>query len=202
MNVFSFTNKDYRLCTPLPDDLKAAWQQQQFSHFPYWGKCWPAAVVLAEFLSKNSFLVRDKLVIELASGLGLPSLVASDYAKKVVTTDFLQDPLSFVDMSVRENGISNIETKIINWHAIPKELTADVVLLSDVNYNPDDFEALDRLIDFFLQQNTLIILSTPQRIVAKTFVEKWLRFEKMQETFFLTDDLQVSVLVLCKNEKY
>lgn len=140
-------------------------------------------------------------MLELAAGLGLPSLVAARFAKQVICSDYLPEPLSFVKMSATENGISNIETKIINWHHIPHDLLADVVLLSDVNYDPASFEALDRLLSFFLEQGTFIILSTPQRIMAKPFIEKWMPFQIMQEEFVLEDDVRVSVLGMRKRKR-
>ncbi len=196
VDIFSFENKDYRLCNPTIADLKKGWQKQQLSDFPYWGKCWPSAIALSNFIAKNPFYVKDKYVLELAAGLGLPSLVAAGWAKNVITSDYLDAPLSFVKMSATENGITNIETRIINWYNLPDNLSADVVLLSDVNYDPDAFEALDQLLYFFLERNTLIILSTPQRIMAKSFIEKWMSFITIREEFILENDVRVSVFVL------
>ena len=168
--------------------------------FPYWGKCWPAAIALSNFIEKNTTLVQNKNVLELAAGLGLPSLVAARYAKQVICSDYLPEPLSFVQMSATENGIRNIETRIINWHHIPADLLTDVVLLSDVNYDPASFDALDQLLSFFLEQNTLIILSTPQRIMAKPFIEKWMPFITIKEEFILEDNVRVSVLGMKRRE--
>lgn len=194
VDIFSFHNKEYRLQTPEPAALQDAWNKGQFKMFPYWGKCWPAAIALSSFIEKNTTLIQNKNVLELAAGLGLPSLVAARYAKTVICSDYLPEPLSFVKMSAIENGISNIETRIINWHHIPADLLTDVVLLSDVNYDPASFEALDQLLSFFLEQDALIILSTPQRIMAKPFIEKWMPFITIQEEFILEDDVRVSVL--------
>lgn len=196
---YSFAANSYQLYTPDTTDLQQAWKNGSLKDFPYWGKCWPAAIALSEFMVKNTALVRDKQVLELAAGLGLPSLVAAKWAKNVITSDYLNEPLSFVKLSATENGISNIETRIINWHHIPPDLFAEVVLLSDVNYDPASFEALDQLISFFLEQDTLIILSTPQRIMAKPFIEKWMPFQIMQDEFVLEDDVRVTVFVLKKS---
>lgn len=186
-------NRSYRLAVPVESALKAAWNNGSLHDFPYWGKCWPAALALSEFLVKNTSLIQDKTVIEFAAGLGLPSLVAATYARNIICSDYLPEPLSFVNRSAAANGISNITTSIINWHHLPADLKADIVLLSDVNYDPADFDALDRLLSFFLQQDSLIILSTPQRIMARSFVEKWMPFQIMQEVFAEKD---VSVWVL------
>jgi len=156
---------------------------------------------LSDFIANNPTLIRNKQVLELAAGLGLPSLVAAGLAKNVITSDYLNDPLVFVNMSATENGISNIETSIINWHHIPSDLSADIVLLSDINYDPASFEALDRLIAHLLERGTMILLSTPQRIIAKTFIEKWLPFQIVQKEFIITEEkeeVRVTVFVLKK----
>jgi len=197
---YSFTSNSYRLYTPDTTDLQQAWKNGHLKDFPYWGKCWPAAIALSSFIEKNTTLVQNKTVLELAAGLGLPSLVAARYAKQVICSDYLPEPLSFVQMSAVENGISNIETRIINWHHIPQDLLADVVLLSDVNYDPASFEVLDQLLSFFLEQGSFIILSTPQRIMAKSFVEKWMPLITIQEEFILEDEVRVSVLGMKRRE--
>ncbi len=199
--IYHFESGSVKLILPDPEDLRRLWQKHKIKDFPYWGKCWPAAIALSEFMVKNTALVRDKQVLELAAGLGLPSLVAAKWAKNIITSDYLNEPLSFVKLSATENGISNIETRIINWHHIPPDLFTEVVLLSDVNYDPASFEALDQLISFFLEQDTLIILSTPQRIMAKPFIEKWMPFQIMQDEFVLEDDVRVTVFVLKKSER-
>lgn len=197
---YSFEGIKYQLYTPEAKDLQAVWNSGGLQHFPYWGKCWPAAIALSAFIAKNPAFVHDKKVLELAAGLGLPSLVAATYAKEVVCSDYLNEPLLFIKKSATENNLSNIETRIIDWHHLPADLLTDVLLLSDINYDPSSFEALDQLISFFLEQNALIILSTPQRIMAKSFIEKWIPFQIMQEEFVLEDDVRVSVLVLKKRE--
>lgn len=199
--TYSFADTQYQLYSPDTEDLQNEWNNGTLKNFPYWGKCWPAAVALSAFMVKNTALIQDKQVLELAAGLGLPSLVAASYAKKITCSDYLPEPLSFVEISATENGICNIETRIINWHNIPKDLLADVVLLSDVNYDPESFDALDQLFSFFLELGTSIILSTPQRIMAKSFIEKWLPFAILQEAYMMEEEVMVTVLVLKKLER-
>ena len=198
LNVFSFENKEFKLWTPVSDSLQKAWENHQFIEFPYWGKCWPAAIALSAFIAKTPSLIQDKIVLELAAGLGLPSLVAAVHAKRVMTSDYLPDPLTYVNKSIAENNITNIETAIINWKDIPENLYADVLLLSDVNYNPDAFDELDKLLAHFLNLGTIIILSTPQRIMAKPFIDKWLPFQVMQEECIVEEDVRVTVFILKK----
>jgi predicted nicotinamide N-methyase len=47
-----------------------------------------------------------------------------------------------------------------------------VLLLSDINYDPIVFDALYLMLDKLIQNNTTIILATPQRLIAKSFIEK------------------------------
>jgi len=180
------------LVMPKQNQLRKDWQENRLSHFPFWGKCWPAAEALAEFLVKHPYYVQDKKVLELAGGLGLPSLVAAQFAKEVCCSDFLPDPLQYIKASADLNGIHYLSTRIINWQQLPKDLSADVLLLSDINYNPSDFDILNQMIQHFLDKHTLILLSTPQRIMGKAFIEQWISYQKHHEIM----DGDISLFVL------
>lgn len=196
--IYHFPPLEIKLILPEPASLQKAWEEKQLKDFPFWGKCWPAAIALSSFITHHSKLIEDKLVLELAAGLALPSLIAANFAKQVITSDYLPEPLSFVNESIRKNNISRIETRMINWQDIPGDLSADVLLLSDINYDPNTFEVLDQLLGHFLEKGTLIILSTPQRIIAKSFIDKWLSFQVMQEEFVDEEGVHVTVFVLNK----
>lgn len=162
---------------PKQNQLRKDWQENRLTHFPFWGKCWPAAEALATFLVKHPYYLQDTKVLELAGGLGLPSLVAAQFAKEVCCSDFLPDPLHYVKASADVNGIHHLSTRIINWQQLPEDATADVLLLSDINYNPSDFDTLNKMIQHFLDKKTLILLSTPQRIMGKAFIERWAPYQ-------------------------
>lgn len=196
--TYHFPPFEIKLMLPEPASLQKAWEKKQLKDFPFWGKCWPAAIALSSFITHHSKLIEDKLVLELAAGLALPSLVAANFAKQVISSDYLPEPLGFVNESIRKNNISRIETRMINWQDIPGDLSADVLLLSDINYDPNAFDVLDQLLTYFLEKGTLIILSTPQRIIAKSFIDKWLSFQVMQEEFIVEEGVRVTVFVLNK----
>jgi bifunctional pyridoxal-dependent enzyme with beta-cystathionase and maltose regulon repressor activities len=59
----------------------------------------------------------------------------------------------------------------IDWNAISDDIHADVVLLSDINYNPDDFTPLLSMIQCFIAAGSTVIIATPQRIMTNPFVE-------------------------------
>jgi predicted nicotinamide N-methyase len=58
----------------------------------------------------------------------------------------------------------------LDWNNLPEAIHPEVVILSDVNYDPTQFETLTKLIEKFIHQGCTIILSTPQRIMASSFV--------------------------------
>lgn len=150
--------------------------------FPYWAKLWPSSIALCEYIQLHPELVKDKVVIELAAGLGLPSLLAARYAKKVICSDYAQQALPFISNAAVLNDLGNIECRLIDWQNYPADLQADIVLLSDINYDPGQFEILYALTKSLLIQGTIVLLSTPQRIMAKPFIEKLLPYCKEKRT--------------------
>jgi predicted nicotinamide N-methyase len=121
---------------------------------------------------QNTHLLAGRRVLELAAGLGLPSLVAAHYAAAVTCSDYLPEAVAVAERSASLNGLSNMECAVLDWHRVPRELTADVLLLSDINYDPSEFEVLYALLLSFWERGTSIILSTPQRLMAKPFIER------------------------------
>jgi predicted nicotinamide N-methyase len=190
--TYQYGDISITLVMPKQNQLRKDWQENRLTHFPFWGKCWPAAEALSSFLVKHPHYVQDKKVLELAGGLGLPSLVAAQFAKEVCCSDFLPDPLQYVKASADLNGIHHLSTRIINWQQLPKDLSADVLLLSDINYNPSDFDILNKMIQYFLDEKTLILLSTPQRIMGKAFIEQWITYQRHHE--IISSDISLFVL--------
>lgn len=73
-------------------------------HNPLWGHhLWNGGRQIAQYLEENPFLVKDKTVLELGAGAGLPGLVAACLdARKVVITDY-------PDIDLVQNISKNIE---------------------------------------------------------------------------------------------
>jgi len=167
--------------------------------FPHWTKLWPAALALGDFIHLHPQLVQNKNVLELAAGLGLPSFVAARYAKTVCCSDYLEAAVDTMTQSVQHLQLSNVTCKVLDWNHLPDDVTADVLLFSDINYDPDQFNQLYRVIQRFLSQGTVILLTTPQRLMAKPFIEKLLPFCKQQyeiDVFHQQQHTPVSLFVL------
>lgn len=167
--------------------------------FPHWTKLWPSALAMGDFIHQHPELVQDQNVLELAAGLGLPSFVAARYAKSVCCSDYLEEAIATMDKSARHLQLANVTCELLDWNQLPAGLTADVLLLSDINYDPDQFARLYEVLQRFLRQGTLILLTTPQRLLAKPFIEKLLPFCRQQHEIpvdHLQQHTPVSLLLL------
>ena len=179
----------------VPEDNRVAAPGQ---HSPYWARVWPAALGLCCFLKNNIGYIQNKKVLELAAGLGLPSIFAAGFAKQVVASDIEPAALSYIRKSAIHHQLHNLHTTIIDWNQPLETGLYEVVLLSDVNYEPASFPALQTVILSFLNTGCSVILSTPQRLMAKEFVNQLLDFSIHQKEIFTDTGVAVSVFVLQK----
>jgi predicted nicotinamide N-methyase len=170
--------------------------------FPYWAKIWPSANALVKVLQKHPSLIRDKTVLELGAGIGLPSLLMASEAK---TSDYNSEAVELLQKNITHLQLQNVQAMQLDWNNVPENMKAEVMILSDVNYDPTQFETLTKLIEKFIHQGCAIILSTPQRIMASPFV-------LALSEFIITDYVEmvdengvtkeISILVLSKNSSY
>ena len=138
--------------------------------FPYWAKVWPSAIALLNVLKKHPSLIKDKTVLELGAGVGLPALMIADITKSIIISDYDSEAVELLRKNITHLQLQNVRAMQLDWNTIPENITAEVIILSDVNYDPTQFETLTKLIEKFIHQGCTIILSTPQRIMASPFV--------------------------------
>lgn len=205
VETFTYFTEKIFVCVADKIEVQSLYEQQKKANknteFPYWAKLWLSSIALANFIEKNPALICNTNVLELAGGLGLPSLVAAKIAAKVMYSDYLPEPIHFVEKAIEINKYNNVFCSIINWNNIPKNVTTDVLLLSDINYEPAAFVNLNLMLQQFLQQGTTIILATPQRLMAKQFVENMLPFcVQHQEDMVEGTAVSIFVLKLIKDE--
>jgi len=198
--VQNFRFGNFELQAHVPDILQLQqWYIQEkeknpATEIPYWGQVWPAAHALCHFIADQPALFQNKSVLELAAGLGLPSLLCGRFAKDVCCSDVEAEAIAVTERSINHLGLQNISCCILNWNNIPTGLNADVLLLSDINYEPASFETLCNVINRFLNTGTTVVLSTPQRLMAKPFIERLLPFCVLQQELAVTG---ISPSVLC-----
>ncbi|HEU4471305.1 MAG TPA: methyltransferase domain-containing protein [Flavisolibacter sp.] len=174
LQQFNFGEESIPLLVPDPAHIKK--QFLDGPSLPYWSQVWPAAIALTGFVLHNPGIFKEKRVLELAAGLGLPSMAAAKYARSVLCSDLEAEAMLAAKRSAEEAGLNNLRCLVLDWNNLPGDLDADIVLLSDVNYDPAAFNTLRHLIEVFLQKGALVILSTPERLVAKDFVAPLLSY--------------------------
>jgi predicted nicotinamide N-methyase len=152
-------------------------------------------------LQKHPSLIRDKTVLELGAGIGLPSLLMASEAKTIQISDYDSEAVELLRKNIAHLQLQNVQAMQLDWNTIPEHITAEVVILSDVNYDPTQFETLTKLIEKFIHQGCTIILSTPQRIMASPFVLELASYI-VAEYLELVDEngvtKEISILVLSK----
>jgi predicted nicotinamide N-methyase len=169
--------------------------------FPYWAKVWPSATALHNVLQKHPSLIRDKTVLELGAGIGLPALMIADITKSIIISDYDSEAVELLRKNIEHLELENAEALKLDWNALPETIHPEVIILSDVNYDPTQFETLTKLIEKFIHQGSTVILSTPQRIMASPFVQK-LEGYIIERHEALVDEngipKEISILVLSK----
>ena len=200
-NLQFFTIADSRLEIYVPDTVAIQQQYSTNKNAAYWAQVWPASAGMCNFLQKYPQYIEDKRVLELAAGLGLPGLYAAGIAKQVTITDREEPAVQCIRQSIAHLQLSNTTTVSMDWKAAVHAPLPEVLLLSDVNYEPAVFDELLMVLEHFLQHKATIIISTPQRLVAKPFINSVLPYciRQWNCRVLLNDrETEVSVFVLEK----
>ena len=142
------------------------------SPFPYWAKVWPSSIAMLDALKAHPHLIQNKHVLEIGAGIGLPSLMMAPITKSIQISDYDLEAVALLKKNIEHLQLQNAEALQLDWNNVPENLNPEVVILSDVNYDPIQFDTLINLIDKFVNQGCTILLSTPQRIMASPFVQK------------------------------
>jgi predicted nicotinamide N-methyase len=176
---FLIGNQRIEIFTPDGSRVKEDYKNGQSNSIsPYWARVWPAAIGLCHFLQENLHYIQNKRVLELAAGLGLPGIFCAAYTHKVCISDIEPQAVELARQSALHNKLVNVDCRVINWNDVPEVAVPDVLLLSDINYEPAQFEKLLSVISYFLANQCTIILSTPQRLMAKDFITRLLLYCK------------------------
>jgi len=205
LQYISLPNGPFSLYLPEQGAVAGVYRQLQAENemepFPYWARLWPSAIALSAFLQKQPQWVAGKQVAELAAGVGLPSLVAANHAKQVWCSDVNKEAMEVAAKSAGMHQLENVRFEACSWSDLPTVFNAEVVLLSDINYDPSVFNKLESVLKGLLQKGCTLLLATPQRLMAKPFLEKLSGFIASSHEERVEADGQittVSIFVLSK----
>ena len=177
--LHSYAGKCILLLEPDEDLLQQDFDSGNSSQpVPFWARVWPSAKGLCSFLESRIELVEGKKILELGAGLGLPSLLSAQFASEVLCTDCCKEAMEIASQSAAINKLHNTKCCCYDWHTEATLPDFDVLLLSDINYDPSCFERLYKMIVSFWEAGKSIIISTPTRLMGKPFVEQLLPFCK------------------------
>lgn len=202
LQTFFINDKDIEIFVPNPLLIKATYKNNgEDPASLYWAKVWPASIGLCIFLQNNLQYIKDKNVLELAAGPGLPGIYSAVFSRQVCISDIEPQAVELVRLSATHNQLQNVSCRTIDWNDLSDVPLPEILLLSDINYEPSQFEQLLLVIHYFLGNQCTIILSTPQRLMAKDFIIQLLPFCIVQtETAIEMEDQQtnISIFVLKK----
>ncbi|XP_034448630.1 methyltransferase-like protein 23 isoform X2 [Hippoglossus hippoglossus] len=120
---------------------------------------WPCAVVLAQYLWTHREELKDNTVLELGAGVSLPGVVAARCGAKVILSDSARTPLCLENCrrSCDANSLRDVVVLGLTWGEVSPDLVLlpklDIILGSDVFYEPRDFEDVLVTVAFLLRKN-------------------------------------------------
>ena len=162
-----------QLHVPDPEKVKSTYEEMitidPDTAFPFWARIWSSSLALTSFLQKEPHWIASKHVLEIGAGIGLPSFSICREAQSLVISDYSREAVALMEKNIQSLGLSNAKAMYLDWNDFPPDLSANTVLFSDINYDPEQFEALLSLIKHLLVKGTTIVIATPERISAVSF---------------------------------
>ena len=163
------------LYVPIPEKVKPTYEQRckldANTAFPFWAKIWPSSKAMTQFLAIEPQWVKGKKILEVGAGVGLPSFANAHLAREVIVTDHASEAVALINKNIAHLCINNMKAMCLDWNDFPDTISADTILLSDVNYAPGAFGPLLTLIEKLMGEGAVIIIATPERMMAAPFVE-------------------------------
>jgi Predicted methyltransferase len=153
------------------DDLISEDDYVKDERLPYWADLWPSAQILAREV--REMRLGGQRVLELGCGLGLVAVAAALAGGLVTATDYYDDALLFATLNVAEATSKTIAARMVDWTAMPADLGRfDVVLTSDVLYEPRYAALVAGAITATLRRGGEAIVADPGRIACENFLNE------------------------------
>lgn len=157
---------------------------------PYYSELWPSALALAKYLLTWSRRLTGTRVIELGCGLGLPSLAAAARGAQVIATDFHPHNERFLRRNIALNSLDNIEYRLLDWNAPPRNLHADLIMGSDLVYEARNIDPFVRCASALCTSQGTVMLADPGRHHLQQTVLQ-MRTQGFEDELHIIDDIFV-----------
>jgi predicted nicotinamide N-methyase len=164
--------RDVELLSPAnADDLISEDDYVMDERLPYWADLWPSARILAAEV--RTMRLAGQRLLELGCGMGLVAVAATMAGAEVTATDYYDDAILFASLNVAEATGRTISTRMVDWSKMPADLGKfDVVLASDVLYEPRYAALVAGAIEKTLARGGEAIVADPGRIALEQFREE------------------------------
>jgi predicted nicotinamide N-methyase len=133
-------------------------QGLSLENFPYWAMVWDAALVLADFLVKQTPQA-NRTILEIGAGLGFAGLCAAARGHQVTLTDTIPDALAFARLSLLHNHLKNAQIEYLDWLSPALSGTFDWIVASDILYETKNFEPVMKVFERYLKPGGKIYLT-------------------------------------------
>ncbi|WP_150050744.1 MULTISPECIES: class I SAM-dependent methyltransferase [Methylomonas] len=130
--------------------------------WPLFGQIWPSALVLARAM--HDFDLDGKRILEIGAGLALSSLVIHRRAGDITVSDWHPLSSAFLNENLVLNRMTPLPYQTGNWAGDNPELGwFDLIIGSDVLYEPQHPGLLARFIDKHAAEDAQVIIVDPDR---------------------------------------
>lgn len=167
----SFTHGEFRVEMLLPRAAEELIDETEFNtdeRLPYWADLWPSARALTRHLLDAP--LPEGRVVELGSGVALPSLALHVRGAEMVATDYYDDALRFAEANALRNGLPALPTRHLDWRLPPADLGRfALVIAADVLYELRNAEALAALLPCVVAPGGQVLLADPGRVYLGDF---------------------------------
>lgn len=163
--------RSFRLFVPARLETLLGAVEGETDTVPYWGRLWPAAEPAARAVLGWAPWRVGSEILELGSGVGLVGLAALARGDRVLFSDVSEAALETCRINARRNGFSAPRARLLDWRE-PADLQVDVVLASDVLYDPALHEPLLETIDAALRPSGIAWIADPGRHASREFAAR------------------------------
>jgi len=168
---------------------------------------WPCAHIMSQYIWKKRHNLREKKILEVGAGCGLPGALASKLGAKVIFSDaeHLQQALESSRCTSEINSLVDVEVIPITWGQVTTQLAAlsslDIIIGSDAFYDTKDFEDIIFTISYILSKNPCCeFWTTYQQRSANRSIEALLRKWKLSAEFVHIDDIRNKVSISLRSD--
>ncbi|MBA6411793.1 SAM-dependent methyltransferase [Parahaliea sp. F7430] len=138
------------------------------ANWSLFGQLWPASLVLAGVVKKLK--LKERRILELGCGLGLPSLILQWRGANITASD--HHPLSkdFLDYNAALNDLPNVPYLHLPWSETPRDIGRfELILGSDILYERDHPAQLAELVQVLAAPSAKVLITCPGRRYRNQF---------------------------------